>query len=230
MAWHPPPHLQAVADEMDVQMEQRRLRSAREHQVIAWDEGRGIDRTFIYTREYARQRTEIAREMQNLAHITEIARWPMPPVASEMSNEDVAAAKQKATQLLQDVLPAADWATFQKKSYFEVSGKWWLYRVSVTGQTHVRSLTCGCLKATACLQVDQPGEAHPVQDRMVAEYLLLKNDERKYLDTANLSWYDPEEKEAFMMEREKRRMMEYYYAQPLPMSQTPYPWTGPTFT
>lgn len=117
-----------------------------------------------------------------------------------------------ARKLIQDVLQPAEYQQFCDKDYIEISGKAWLYRIRRGGQTQLRALTCGCLKATACLELSGIGHHYPVEDRMVAEYLLLKNDEQHYLHTANIGWLDDEHIDALnnrpsLLQQQEERSM-----------------------
>lgn len=99
------------------------------------------------------------------------------------------AAEAKAEQLLEDTIPEDEYRhlvepDFPENRYIQVTGKSWIYRIRRRFQT----LVC-CEKGThgtACLQLT---DRHaPDQDRIVAEYILLKNNESYYLKTANITW------------------------------------------
>jgi hypothetical protein len=87
----------------------------------------------------------------------------------------------KARQLLCDVLPKRALQEFLEKDYFHVEGKVGVYRISRDSQTEI--YRNGRLAASGCLQLTVFA---PTYDRMLAEYLVLKNDERLYWTKANI--------------------------------------------
>lgn len=158
-----------------------------------------------------------------LLHVSTVARWPsddavpigflIPRLNALIANSQVPAvydplqddrhrrnaaldrakmAKDRGRELIRDVVTHDEWRQFDDRYYIEVRGTQWLYRLRPTGQTHFRHLTCGCLKATACLELRGPSD-YPAEDRVVAEYMLLKNDELRYLRTVNISWLDADD-------------------------------------
>ena len=87
----------------------------------------------------------------------------------------------KARQLLCDVLPKKATQEFLEKNSFHVEGKVGIYRISRDAQTEI--YRNGRLVASGCLQLTVFA---PTYDRMLAEYLVLKNDERLYWTKANI--------------------------------------------
>ncbi len=65
----------------------------------------------------------------------------------------------------------------------QYSGKRGTYVISPYSQTEIRDSTTGRCVAYACLQLSIPA---PTYDRMVAEYLLIRNAEDVYWKTANI--------------------------------------------
>jgi len=92
-------------------------------------------------------------------------------------------AKDKARQLLHQIVPESSWSDLKKKGVIQITGKRGCYIISPYCQTEVRNLKSGRCIAYACLQLSVRA---PTYDRMVAEYLLIKNDEDFYWKTANI--------------------------------------------
>ena len=91
--------------------------------------------------------------------------------------------EENAVRLLYSVLPEEAWTTFSKKRVIIVDGERNTYVLSPISQTEIRDKETGRLLARACLQLSIPA---PRYDRLLAEYLLLKNDEDLYWKTANI--------------------------------------------
>src|SRR5262249_50056067 len=87
----------------------------------------------------------------------------------------------KASGLLGEILPARPLKEFLKKDYFHHYGTLGVYRISRDSQTEIYRK--GRLAASGCLQLTIFA---PSYDRMVAEYLLLSNDEQLYWTKANI--------------------------------------------
>lgn len=92
-------------------------------------------------------------------------------------------AEENAQLLLKSVLSDDQWASFDKKGVVVFTGQRNVYVLSPTSQTEIRDKTSGRLVAHACLQLTV---AAPKGDRLIAEYLLLKNNEDLYWRTANI--------------------------------------------
>src|ERR671923_45826 len=76
-----------------------------------------------------------------------------------------------------------DYERAKDKGVFQISGKRGNYVISPYSQTEIRDSSSGRCVAYACLQLSIPA---PTYDRMVAEYLLIKNAEDVYWKTANI--------------------------------------------
>ena len=104
-------------------------------------------------------------------------------VFSHPTQDDYERAKDKARQLLRSVVSEGQWTELQDKGVFQIIGKRGNYVVSPYSQTEIRDASSGRCVAYACLQLSIPA---PTYDRMVAEYLLIKNAEDVYWKTANI--------------------------------------------
>src|SRR5215471_16637985 len=102
---------------------------------------------------------------------------------SHPTQDDYERAKDKARQLLRSVVSEEQWTELQDKGVFLISGKRGNYVISPYSQTEIRDASTGRCVAYACLQLSIPA---PTYDRMVAEYLLIKNAEDTYWKTANI--------------------------------------------
>lgn len=92
-------------------------------------------------------------------------------------------AKEKAITLLKNILPKREWREFKKTGFVNVVGVKNAYSIIPFGQTTVKDLKSNKILAYSCLQLSVPA---PTYDRMIAEYLLITNDENLYLKTVNL--------------------------------------------
>ena len=104
-------------------------------------------------------------------------------VFSHPTQDDYEHAKNKARQLLRNIVPESSWAEFEDKGVLEYHGRRGHYLISPYSQTEIRDRTSGRCVAYACLQLSIPA---PTYDRMVAEYLLIRNAEDQYWKTANI--------------------------------------------
>ena len=102
---------------------------------------------------------------------------------SHPTQDDYERAKDKARMLLRQILPEHSWHDLEEKGIIQIPGKRGLYVISPYSQTEIRDLESGRCVAYACLQLSIPA---PTYDRMVAEYLLIKNAEDIYWKTANI--------------------------------------------
>lgn len=98
-----------------------------------------------------------------------------------ISLEEGLSPEAKAKQLLCQILPPKALQQFLQKDCFEHTGKVGTYRIYRNAQTEI--FRSGRLVASGCLQLTIFA---PSYDRMVAEYLLLSNDERLYWSKANI--------------------------------------------
>jgi hypothetical protein len=90
-------------------------------------------------------------------------------------------ASAKARRLLCEILPDNARQDFLMTGSFVHEGDGVTYRISERSQTQI--YVNGHHSAIACLQLSIPA---PGCDRMIAEYLILKNDERLYWNLANV--------------------------------------------
>ena len=104
-------------------------------------------------------------------------------VFSHPTQDDFERAKQKALQLLRSVLPESAYAELEERGVIQCTGKRGTYVISPYSQTEIRDPASGRCLAYACLQLSIPA---PTYDRMVAEYLLIRNAEDLYWKTANI--------------------------------------------
>ena len=99
------------------------------------------------------------------------------------TQDDYERAKDKARELLISILPEKEREEFEERKIIRVIGKRGVYVLSAYGQTEIRDHKNGKIMAYACLQLSMPA---PTYDRMVAEYILLKNAEDVYWQSANI--------------------------------------------
>jgi hypothetical protein len=104
-------------------------------------------------------------------------------IFSHPTQDDYERAKDKARQLLRSILPENSWSELEDRGVIQVVGKRGTYVISPYSQTEIRDISSGRCVAYACLQLSIPA---PTYDRMVAEYLLIKNAEDVYWKTANI--------------------------------------------
>src|SRR5262245_14606290 len=104
-------------------------------------------------------------------------------IFSHPTQDDYERAKDKARQLLRSILPERSWSELEAKGVIQIAGKRGNYVISPYSQTEIRDVSTGRCVAYACLQLSIPA---PTYDRMVAEYLLIKNSEEVYWKTANI--------------------------------------------
>ncbi len=99
------------------------------------------------------------------------------------TQDDYELAQDKARELLRSILPESSLTKFEETGVVWVSGKRGTYLISPCTQTEIHDLKTGRCVAYACLQLTIPA---PDYDRMVAEYLLIKNAEDVYWKKANI--------------------------------------------
>jgi hypothetical protein len=104
-------------------------------------------------------------------------------VFSRPTQHDYERAKDKARQLLRSILPESMWSDLEEMGMIQCRGKRGTYLISPYAQTEIRDTASGRCIAYACLQLSIQA---PVYDRMVAEYLLIRNAEDAYWKTANI--------------------------------------------
>ena len=88
-----------------------------------------------------------------------------------------------AKNLLRRILPETQWNQFSETGMFEIPGCRGTYRISTRELTRVLEPETCRPRARACLQLTVPA---PVNDRIIAEYVLIQNDEDLYWRTANI--------------------------------------------
>jgi hypothetical protein len=105
------------------------------------------------------------------------------PYQSTNVEDDHEAAKERARYLLLGILPPLERERFSNGGVVHVTGSRSgdVYEISPSSQTVIYHR--GQVNAQSCLQLSMP---FPTYDRMVAEYLLIKNDENLYLQKANV--------------------------------------------
>jgi hypothetical protein len=101
----------------------------------------------------------------------------------QLESDGYEAAKERARNLLLEILPPLERDRFCNNGVIHVTGSRTgdVYQISAGSQTAIHHQ--GRVIAYACLQLSIP---FPAFDRMVAEYLLIKNDENLYLLKANV--------------------------------------------
>src|SRR5262245_12929305 len=102
---------------------------------------------------------------------------------SHPTQDDYERAKDKARLLLRSVVPESSWSDLEERGVIQYVGKRGTYLISPYSQTEIRDSSTGRCIAYACLQLSIPA---PTYDRMVAEYLLIRNSEDTYWKTANI--------------------------------------------
>lgn len=123
--------------------------------------------------------------MSRIEEVRLLSSWPTFP-----KQDDYEQAKEKARQLLKSILPEKSWREFEKSGILRIHGERGTYGISAGGQTEIKDLHSGRLIAYACLQLTIPA---PTCDRVVAEYLLIKNAEDVYWTKANIFWRCPDD-------------------------------------
>ena len=101
---------------------------------------------------------------------------PPPP-------DEYGCASNKALQLLRMALPDALWSELVKSGIIQFTGQRANYLISCHSRTKVYDRTTGQCLAYSCVQLSIEA---PDYDRMLAEYLMLKNDEDCYWQKANI--------------------------------------------
>src|SRR5438477_598825 len=80
-------------------------------------------------------------------------------------------------------LSETSWNELEERGTIQYTGKRGTYVISPYSQTEIRDSSSGRCVAYACLQLSIPA---PTYDRMVAEYLLIRNAEDVYWKTVNI--------------------------------------------
>jgi hypothetical protein len=92
--------------------------------------------------------------------------------------------KNAARELFQTILSEEQLNRFNKAGTVEIAAKGGIYRISTHGPTQVLDSETRRVVATMHFQ---PAATASVRDRVIAEYLLIRNDEDLYWQTATLS-------------------------------------------
>jgi hypothetical protein len=92
-------------------------------------------------------------------------------------------AEYRAKELLCRVLPEDEWVRFTETGTLEVPGSRGTYRISPFAQTILVDSQTRRPIAGTCLQLSIPTPPH---DRVIAEYILIRNNEDLYWQTANI--------------------------------------------
>ena len=89
----------------------------------------------------------------------------------------------RAKDLLRRILPEGQWEQFSETGTLDIPGSRGTYRLSTRDLTRVLDAQTRRPRASTCLQLTIPA---PVHDRIIAEYMLIQNDEDLYWRTANI--------------------------------------------
>jgi hypothetical protein len=100
-----------------------------------------------------------------------------------MSGHDDEQPQEKARRLLHSVLPDDLRIKMKRENAIQITGKRGIYILSPDRLTEIRDVSTGRRLGGSCLQLSI---AAPAYDRMLAEYLILKNAEDFYWKTANI--------------------------------------------
>jgi len=92
-----------------------------------------------------------------------------------------------ARELLRSILSDRQWNQFEQTGTLEIAAKGGIYRIRTTGPTQVLDSETRRLVTTTRLQLATPASA---RDRVIAEYLFIRNDENLYWQTATISGPD----------------------------------------
>lgn len=113
-----------------------------------------------------------------------LPRSPEQEAVQRKAMAEAAEARVKALALLERVVQPAEFESFKTNKHIELTGKKYRYRIKQAGQTALYGLKSGKVEFNACLQLT--GATAPSEDRVVMEYLMIRNKENKYLKEANL--------------------------------------------
>ena len=96
--------------------------------------------------------------------------------------------KNAARELLQSLVSEEQWNRFNQSGTLELEGKGGIYRLSTNGPTKV--LDSATRRVVAATRLQPAGASSP-RDRVIAEYLLIRNDENLYWQTATIESEQP---------------------------------------
>ena len=89
-----------------------------------------------------------------------------------------------ARELLRSILSESEWNQSERTGTLEIAAKAGIYNIRPTGPTQVLDSETRRIVTTTRWQLATPGSA---RDRVIAEYLLIRNDENQYWQTATIS-------------------------------------------
>ncbi len=92
--------------------------------------------------------------------------------------------KNGAKELLLSILSEEQWNRFNQRGTLEIAAKGGIYRISVHAPTRVLDSKTRRVVATTRLHLTTSESA---RDRVIAEYLLIRNDENLYWQSATIS-------------------------------------------
>lgn len=87
-----------------------------------------------------------------------------------------------ARELLRSILSDKEWVQFKEIGTLEINGKAGIYRVRMHGATQVLDSETRHLVTTT----RWGPKGHSARDRVIAEYLVIRNDENLYWQAANI--------------------------------------------
>jgi hypothetical protein len=96
--------------------------------------------------------------------------------------------KNAARELLQSIISEEQWNRFNQSGTLELEARGGIYRLSTNGPTKVLDSATRSVVAATRLQ---PAGAASGRDRVIAEYLLIRNDENLYWQTATILPEEP---------------------------------------
>jgi hypothetical protein len=96
--------------------------------------------------------------------------------------------KNAARELLQSIISEEQWNRFNQSGTLELEGKGGIYRLSTNGATKV--LDSATRRVVVAMRFRPAGASSP-RDRVIAEYLLIRNDENLYWQTATIEPEQP---------------------------------------
>lgn len=159
-----------------------------ERRSMAEEDGWGRENDWRNFRYYSRSGVEEAQLRYNRTHNDRI------DAMMHAMNQNIGqattpifftpAAQKKALELLKRVTTKDEFEQYCAVSKIFVFGKRYEYSIQKTGQTGIRLHGQDRYIYSACLQFKK--ESTPPEDRVVMEYLMIKNDEERYLNTANV--------------------------------------------
>jgi len=96
--------------------------------------------------------------------------------------------RNAARELLLAIISEEQWSRFNQSGTLALEGKGGIYRLSTNGPTKV--LDSATRRVVASMRFQPAGAGSP-RDRVIAEYLLIRNDENLYWQTATIESEQP---------------------------------------